>query len=544
MTDLIWLERNEHGRYPRGEVEKTAKTPWNPTGDVVDLAMESARQRDQRRQQTGKLPPAPAEGEMGSAWNRFRLYQYFEDGMVFENGPIETIDIEDMLQRDGIAMALEQVLTLPIRAAKWQIKPAPGDKGECDFVNKVLTTPPEQGGMEIPMELVVGQMTSARLYRRAYFEKVWTHDADGKVVLAKLASRPPTTCYLARSAEDASFQGFMQWSWKGLNYVKVIIPREKAFVYLHGAHRNPLLGVSDMQLAYNAYASKQKLRFLWYQFLTVEAMPRVLAKHSTMDQGQADELARRIAQLRGGGVVGLLQNQDATVLAAGGSNSAGSEFSAAMAYLDQEMLASVLAGFLGLVQQARSGGSSGSGSARGSSALSKDQSEFFLNASEAVCREMAAQFTVDVIAGLCRYNFLTPAVPHFEFEALAENDSSAQALQLLQAMVSAATPTPLVPYGFIDELVESVARSLSLNVTVVANAVKGQNHKLSDTPGADAAAQAAKVAQQAMPGPPGQLHGAIDAAGALIAAHTGGSGGNGNAGAHAAGNGNGSAPAQ
>lgn len=518
MHDLVWLEPDEHGRYPRGEVTTTAKTPWSPTGDVVDLAKSAAERADLRRRAGGPLP-APQEGEMGSAWNRYRLYQYYEDGLVFENGPLETIDVEEMLQRTGIAAALEAVLTLPIRAAGWQIKPAPGDKGECDFVKMALETPPEQGGMSVPLQLVIGQMTAARLYRRSYFEKVWTHNATGKVVLEKLASRPPTTCYLARSAEDASMQGFMQWSWKGLQYVKVIIPKEKAFVYLHGAHRNPLLGVSDMQLAYNAYASKQKLRFLWYQFLTVEAMPRVLAKHSSADQGEADQLARRISQLRGGGVVGLKSGQDATVIPSG---SGGTEFSAALAYLDQEMLASVLAGFIGLVQQARSGGSSGSGSARGSSALSQDQSQFFLKANEAVTREMASQFTVDVISSLCRYNFPTPAVPHLVFTGLAENDASSQAITLLQSMVAAATPTPLLPNAFIDELVEKVAGALELNVTNVAAAVKGMDKSPSSTPGADAAAAAAKQAQETTPGPAGQLHGAIDAVGKLVAAHAGG----------------------
>lgn len=513
--DTVWLDRDESGRYPRGEVSATAKTPWNPTGDIVDLAKESASLRDQRRRQQG-VTPSPPEGELGSAWERYRFYAYYENGNVFENGPIETVDYEDMLARDGIAAALEAVLTLPIRAAKWQIKAAPGDQGECDFVTQALSTPPEQGGMSVPLQLVIGQMTSARLYRRAHFEKVWTHNPDGKVVLDKLAYRAPTTCYLARSAEDASFQGFMQWTWKGLNFVKVIIPRDRAFVYLHGAHRNPIMGTSDLQLVYNAYASKQKLRFLWYQYLTVEAMPRVWAKHQATDQSAADQLARNVAKLRSGGVVGILNGQEIGTIG-DASDNGGSEFQAAMSYLDQEMLASVLAGWLGLVQQAR--GTTGMGSARGSNALSKDQSAFFLKANQAVCREMAAQFTTDVISSLCRYNFPSPAVPHLEFDDLGESTAATHAIALLQAMVSAPTPTTLVPYGFIDELIESVSRLLDLNVTVVAEAVKGMQHSPSGTPGADAAAEAARTAQDQTPGFAGQLQGAIDAAGHLVSAH-------------------------
>ena len=36
-----------------------------------------------------------------------------------------------MLTRNGMAAALEQVLTLPIRGAPYTIEPAKGDKGEA-----------------------------------------------------------------------------------------------------------------------------------------------------------------------------------------------------------------------------------------------------------------------------------------------------------------------------------------------------------------------------------------------------------------------------
>lgn len=48
-----------------------SKTPWNPTGDVVDLAKSAAARRDERRQGTN-----PPEGELGSAWDRYRIYAY------------------------------------------------------------------------------------------------------------------------------------------------------------------------------------------------------------------------------------------------------------------------------------------------------------------------------------------------------------------------------------------------------------------------------------------------------------------------------------
>ena len=39
-----------------------------------------------------------------------------------------------MLSRNGMAAAIEQVLTLPVRGAPRTIEPAKGDKGEAEFV--------------------------------------------------------------------------------------------------------------------------------------------------------------------------------------------------------------------------------------------------------------------------------------------------------------------------------------------------------------------------------------------------------------------------
>jgi hypothetical protein len=74
-----------------------------------------------------------------------------------------------MFSRNGTASALELVLTLPIREADFSIEPGKNDSGECDFVRSVLMTPDTSGGMSTPISELVGQITSAQLYRRAFF---------------------------------------------------------------------------------------------------------------------------------------------------------------------------------------------------------------------------------------------------------------------------------------------------------------------------------------------------------------------------------------
>jgi len=74
-----------------------------------------------------------------------------------------------MFSRNGTASALELVLTLPIREADFTIEPGKGDKGEHDFVSSVLLTPDSSGGMKTPITELIGQTTSAQIYRRAFF---------------------------------------------------------------------------------------------------------------------------------------------------------------------------------------------------------------------------------------------------------------------------------------------------------------------------------------------------------------------------------------
>jgi hypothetical protein len=77
--------------------------------------------------------------------------------------------MKTMFSRNGMAAAIEQVLTLPIRGAPYTIEPTKGDKGEAEFVNSVLMTSDESGGMKTPISELVGQITSAQIFRRAFF---------------------------------------------------------------------------------------------------------------------------------------------------------------------------------------------------------------------------------------------------------------------------------------------------------------------------------------------------------------------------------------
>jgi len=441
-----------------------------------------------RVSQNGSGPPM---GELGSMWSYERLFERYESGKVFNVPSIEERQINEMLRMDGKAKTLEQVLLLPLLSAPWDLEPGKGDQGETEFVTEALTKAANHGGMSTPLETVIGQMASAILYRRAFFEKVWKVTDDGKLVFDKIAFRPSETCWLARDADTLTFQGFKQRFRKGQAMVDRDIGPDKAFVYIHGQRRDPLNGISDFETCYSIFETKQKVRFLWLSFLENQAMPRAIAKHSNNSDGEIQSFARKAASLKGAGVLGIGPDQELLPFESGGT--AAAEFREAMSFLSGEMSGSVLASFTDLAQQ---------GSGRGSYALSKDQSDFFLQSRRAVLREMGGAFTSFVLADLVRWNFgVDASTPTFRFGEVVGTDAQVS-VDLFQSLAGSAAANPAVPAVFLELLTERVSSLLELDVDKVHSAIEsgaGQSPLARLQGGVDVAARLVAEAQGTQP---------------------------------------------
>ena len=434
----------------------------------------------------GTAPVIPKSGEqeeLGSAVDRDRMFIWSGDGRTFTPFDVGPRHIDQMLKSDGKARAIEQALTLPLRAAGYTISPAPGDSGEAEWLNEVISRSPNAGGMSTPFEMVLSQAVSACLYRRAFFEKVFKLDDSGRVVYDKIAFRPAGTCQLLYDENTGSFGGFKQRvptdHPKADDEGRVTISPQRAFVFIYGQHRRPVEGVSDLDTAYGLFETKQKIRFLWSSFLENQVMPKGIAKDESGNQ-EANKLARKVATLKGGGVVGIGPGQSVESFEPG--SIAAQAFSDAIRFLDSEMFASVLAGFLELASAASLG--------RGSYALSESQTDFFLQSRQAVLTELAAAIEGYLLADLIRFNFgAGAAVPIFKFDSLRAGDVQ-NAVTLLQAFATA--PQTTVPKAFIDQLTVKVAGFLDLDTDVVAKAIQEQ--------------------PASVPGPAGQIQQGTDAA--------------------------------
>lgn len=402
--------------------------------------------------------------EQGSAFDFDSLfYTAFDDGGVFHYDSTGFVrEMRDMLTGpapDAKAQTLESVLSLPIRQAPFSIQQGRSRKEVYDRIHRILTAPANNGGMGTPLNLIIAQMCNAFVYKKAFFEKVWTKDVvDGKAVgfkYDKIAFRPTATCALERDPDTGAFMGFRQMPIRMDDTDEKVFDAMRSFVYIHGTHRDPMEGVSDLHVTQWCYKTKQKIRFLWYQFLEGQSLPKTIVRNP--DPAMAQETAKKVISLRNGGVVGVSDDNQIEPLESSGKGAA--EFKAAMQWLDAEASSSVLAGFTDLGAAATSG--------IGSFALSKDQTDFFLMSRQATAKEMQDYINQYLVADLVRWNFGPNEIaPRFEFGPISQEDASA-AISLLQATAQTPVNQSVLPQEFFDELTQRVAGFLELDVVVV-----------------------------------------------------------------------------
>lgn len=419
------------------------------------------------------LSPDEIENQRTNSFGFDRIFSGWNDGKVFiydEYNSTKVKEFKQMLDTDGKASSVEKLLSYPILAAPWEIKESPGDKGEAKFIREFFESNEHNGGMETPIENVISQMTFAMTVRRVYFELVpKVRDSDGMFIWQSISWCPPETCELALNEKTSKIEGFRQYpnAWYG-PYSRFPMPNSKdldeqqmipvygprAFVYVHGVWRDPVDGLSSMQVAHWAWETKRKLMFLWYSFLEQSALPKTIVKNEDENKAKAD--ARKFAMLRSRDVLGISNETDFEIFESSGKGA--QSYIDAIKWLDSEMSNSVLGGFMDLTSSAASG--------KGSFALSSDQSTLFLRTRRVVARDMARQITNQIIAPLIRWNFGKGAsVPQFVFGPLSEANEE-KVLDLFSA-VTTASGAAKMPVEFLEMLSVRVANILELDPSIV-----------------------------------------------------------------------------
>lgn len=411
---------------------------------------------------------------LGTMFSRFdAMWTVWADGRQQDLTEWEALDMTGMLKRYAQGRAVRNVLTLPLSQLKSKITPAKGDKGEAEWLNNFLSLAANAGGMTTPLDLIVQQMTSAITFKRAYFEKVFKVAGDpASHVYDSVQFRHASTCQLIRNPETAAFDGFAQEPLTKEQQQKsqglpIKIPPKYAFVYLHGMREDPINGLSDMEIPYWCYKTQQKVLFLYFNFLEGEALGKTVVEAA--DLGRAIQIATEVRKLKGSGVLPIANTAGANqkVYNLEQNNSGAVHFMEAIKYLDHCATQSVLSGFLDLTDPSTGG--------RGSMALSKDQSDFFLLSRQAVAKEMAWFIRHYLLCDIVYYRFgLEAAVPNFEFEPLTKEDMT-QAVTLMSSI--AAAPKLNLPDQFVQQLAVLVGGALGMDVGKLESAFNDAAYK-------------------------------------------------------------------
>lgn len=397
------------------------------------------------------------EQERGSAFRLYdTLFGEWDNGNVFEYD-FSSLDTRKALEKDGKLLCIEQALTLPILSAGWRITPAEGGEKIAEELDEFLRMGALEGGMQVPFNMVIAQATSARAYKKAFFEKVY-REQEGKIFYDAIRFRPAETCRIARDPHTGAYKGYRQSPIRqgmpklaDTDDVDILPPY--AWVHINGQRRNPLSGVSDLQVPLWCHETKMKILYLWTTFLATQAEPRM-----TTSGSDPEGAARKLASLRGGGIAGLPNGTEVKVLESNGT--AARVFADMVNYLDTQMSASVLAGFTDLTS-----GASGTGSY----ALSQDQSDFFVQSLEAYSTELAESITHNILGDLVVYNYGRSAkFPKFEFEPLADGDVD-RCITLLQGLSNGQS---VLPFEFVEELAMKTANYLEMDTDKLRDAME------------------------------------------------------------------------
>jgi hypothetical protein len=295
-----------------------------------------------------KEPRLKGSGRVeGSAFDwETNLYIDPDTKSLYDGGDLEARDIREALAADWKMRQLAELLTGTIKGATWKLVPGKGDTGEAADTEEKLRRPSNAGGMTTPMGLVIAQAASARIYRRAYFAKGFKLDPvkrDGSVMYSQLAMRPASTCRPRVDPVDGSFDGFVQEivyfgdasghggkRWDGRPIV--FAPRESV-VFFNGLEKDPVSGVSDLEVAMWCFRTKRKVMALWLTFLAAQALPRTLVKYTGGDEPKALKAAEMIASLSSGGV-GYIDSTSLDVAVLDGSGKGPAVFKEMAEYLD------------------------------------------------------------------------------------------------------------------------------------------------------------------------------------------------------------------
>jgi len=352
----------------------------------------------------------------------------------------------EMQRNDGEVQAIVRLLSLPIKATPFHILPAKGDKGERDFIDTNLNSPPEKGGMTTPLAFIIADMTRAIFEGFRLYEKVAKIIEEGPykgfVAWRKLAPRDAQTITL-EADEHGGFKGARQRAVFGQNSVDVDIPAGKCMLYTFQKEKHWLYGESILKTAYYHYDKKHKLYYIAHKKAEIEALGlKILKIGQTLTQTEREAAEEVVDTIGINSRITLPPGVELEIERGGG----GYDPLPLIQHHDEQMSKSALTQVLDQVKYAYPYG-------RGT-----PSSQYLIIALESIMQEMAATINTYAIAPLIDFNYSSKVYPYLQFEKLSDA-SQIFLREVFDRLMRAKVP---LPEGFVEQVVDETAKNLNL----------------------------------------------------------------------------------
>jgi hypothetical protein len=327
--------------------------------------------------------------------------------------------IMNMIDNDGTATMLYNVITFPVLATDWHIEPDAADvlvdkdgnetHPQADFVDHCLRDPLHKGGMSTPFSLVLSDLLLAVAQGFRVFEIVYKIDADGRIVFQKIAARDHGDVKILKD-DTGGFNGFEQSSYKNGKSETVTIELPYAFLYTYRKDRHKLYGMSAFRAAYYHFDKKHRLYYLANQQAQQHAVnPKILESPTGSEEKDRNANLANVDKMAVRPSIALPFGWKLTVHQPG----QGINLLPYIDHQDVQMARSQLAQMTMLGTQ--------SGAKGGSFSLHESSLDLFMLGECALIMTIEEHITAFLISKLISYNFDKPLYPTFKFNDLTDS---------------------------------------------------------------------------------------------------------------------------
>lgn len=298
---------------------------------------------------------------------------------------------DKMYRSDARVKFALSVCELPLRAAKWSIEPASDDQRDVEIAQALEAN--LFSGMTITWDSFLHHVLMMLRFGFMPFEKVW-EVVDGQVRYRKLAPRLPKTLSEWKLDATGGLQGIVQYAWRGDRYDFITIPVEKLLVFTNEKEGSNFEGTSLLRSAYKHWYYKDN----FYRIDGIAAERHSVGVPKFKHPTNADETAKKNLEAIGERLyaqeqqyVRLAEGYDMTIEGLTGTIR---DILPSIQHHDKKIAEAVLADFIEL-----------GGADRGSWALSRDKSSFFLMALGAVATNITDTMNAYALKPWVDYNY-------------------------------------------------------------------------------------------------------------------------------------------